>query len=234
MAIVTVEYDNSSMRSLNRNSEREAQAREAHYSSFLDPFKATWKGRSFLDVGAGTGWLVAEALQYGAQRAVGIEPSGVNLQAARDRFPGIDMVGVTLEEYQTQHRFSHITAVMSICHIVNLEEAFRKLLVLSYPEANIYAVVPDPNHFLQNRYGDQEVAAEEVDTGVWVTRTETPTGCRTEIIRDLDLYTLVAIREGFTLVAEKPMPPTETLIQTAPRYASIKNPMTHLLVYKAS
>lgn len=230
--LMAAERKNQSMLSLNRNNE-EARARELHYSSFLNPFKSNWKGESFLDVGAGTGWLVAEAVQSGTQIAVGIEPSSLNIQEARGRFPEISILEVTLEEYQTPQRFKHITAIMSLCHIGNLNQAFRKLLVLSDLGATIYAVVPDPDHFLRNRYGDQTVSAQKLDTGVWVTRTETPTGSRTEIVRNPNLFTGAAAKEGFILVTEKPMPPTEVLIQAAPRYASVTGPMTHLLVYQA-
>ena len=232
-AIDPKQYDISPMWSINRQG-KEARARELHYSSFLYPFKDKWNGGTFLDIGAGTGWLVAEASHGGTQRAIGIDPSKTNLLTARYRFPGITMVEATLEAYQTTESFNNIAAIMSLCHIGNLEEAFRKLLALSDPGATIYTVVPDPDHFLQNRYGDQEVTVQKLDNGVWVTKTETPTGPRAEIVRDPNLYTLTAVREGFVLIAEVPMPPTKILVRAVPRYAQVNGPMTHLQVYQTS
>lgn len=231
-AIDPRQYDNSPMWSLNRYGE-EAKAREMHFSGYLDQFKARWVDKKFLDIGAGTGWLVAEALQHGAKKSVGIEPSRASLGAARERFPEIELVEAILVEFQTPERFDHIAAIMSLCHMRNLEEAFRKLLALSDRGATIYTVVPNPDHFFQNRYGNQEVTVQKIEKGVWVTKTETPTGPRVEIVRDPNLYTRVATKEGFSLVAEKPMPPTETLVIAAPRYSTVNGPMTHLLVYQA-
>lgn len=231
-AIDPRQYDSSPMWSLNRYG-TEAKAREMHYSGYLDQFKAGWVDKKFLDIGAGTGWLVAEALQLGAKKSVGIEPSRTSLGTARERFPEIELVEAILVEFQTPERFDHIAAIMSLCHMRNLREAFRKMLALSdQGGATIYIVVPNPDHFFQNRYGNQEVTVQKIEKGVWVTKTETPTGPRVEIVRDPNLYTRVATNEGFSLVAEKPMPPTNTLISAAPRYSTVNGPMTHLLVYQ--
>jgi predicted RNA methylase len=75
-----------------------------------------WEGRSVLDIGTGTGWLVDRANRVGARSVVGIEPSEVNVAIGARLYPGTSLLNVSFEEFEPELRegFDTVVSVMGV------------------------------------------------------------------------------------------------------------------------
>ena len=74
------------------------------------------------------------------------------------------------------------------------------------------------------------IKQEDIDADEYVTMVKRPFGTLADIVRSIDRYRAVGNETGLRLVEDVPMPPTEKLMQTVPRYrGSAGKPMTHLL-----
>lgn len=182
-----------------------------------------WQGRRVLDIGAGTGWALEEAKRQGAESAVGIEPSAQNVRLSRRLFPRIHMIPGTFEQYRTIQKFDRIMSVMSLPHIGDLSEAFRKVKhLLAEPAGEFVAIVPNYDYYRQKRHG-YEVQIEDLDSLSYVTSIKRPFGELVDIVRKEIAYVLAAEAAGLTLQSAEPMPPTEKLMAAEPKYAQYRD-----------
>lgn len=201
----------------------------AHFWEFLKSYAFSWKGKSILEIGAGTGWLLDLALEAGAKSIVGVEPAKENIRLARERYPRVKMVNKTFEDYQTKRKFDVILSVMSLTHIADIDGAFKKIASLLSSEGKFFAIVPDHDHFKRPR-GGYEIQFEEVDKDEYVTLVKRPHGTLADIIRRIGKYKTAALAAGMNLEEDVHMKPTKNLIKKAPRFKESRGViMTHLL-----
>lgn len=101
-----------------------------------------WVGARVLDYGAGTGWLLPEALRLGARRAVGVDPSTRSVRAGRQRQPAQDLRHGCLDALEKDETFDLVCAVLSLCHVADLDGFFRDLARHLPPKATVALLVP--------------------------------------------------------------------------------------------
>lgn len=214
---------------------RSESVRTQFFWEYLEPYSHSWKEKAVLDIGAGTGWLVSRALQSGASRAVGVEPSLNNIAQGRADHPEIELVQSSLEEYDSHgQRFDEILAVMSFPHIADVDGAFKKLRSLANEGGEAIIVVPDYEYFKTPRH-DYAIELQPIDENQYAIAVTRPSGTLADIVRKTRVYQQSAESAGFELVEEREMKPTENQIARAPRYASVKEKvLTRLLRFKVS
>jgi 2-polyprenyl-3-methyl-5-hydroxy-6-metoxy-1,4-benzoquinol methylase len=214
---------------------RVGSARSEYFWHYLQPHVARWEEKAVLDIGAGTGWLVFEALKAGAELAVGIEPADTFIAQSQQDHPNIALEQVTLEEFDSKGQtFDIVVALMSFTHIEDPTGAFRKIgQSLLNPGGQVMIVVPDYDYYKtpRNNYPMelQELSAEEY--AISITR---PTGIIADIVRTTAAYQRYAAEADLKLVAEEELPPTEKqLTDSYERYkAVVGKPLTRLLIFE--
>jgi 2-polyprenyl-3-methyl-5-hydroxy-6-metoxy-1,4-benzoquinol methylase len=212
---------------------RSETTRTGYFREYLEPYVNGWNGKKVLDIGAGTGWLVSWALEKGATKAVGIEPSKANYSMSLHDHPEVTLVNSTLEDFDAQgETFDTIAAVMSFSHIKDIVAAFQKLRSLAAESGEVVILIPDFDYFKLARH-EYVVTTQDIDENQYAVSVTRPSGTIADIIRKPSLYIAAAEAAGFELVETKPMPPTETQMAKSPRYASVRGvPLTQLLRFK--
>jgi len=196
--------------------------RTQFYSEYLDPYLKTWKGKDFLDIGAGTGWLVQKAANEGAASALGIEPSQRNLEIAKNHHPGVEVVQCSFEDFDPEgKRFDEITAVMSFSHIADLRRAFQKLRSMLSERGEVIIIVPDFQYCRMPRHG-YTLNIQEMNDDEYAVSVNRQSGLIADIVRKTAVYEKTAAEVGLRLVEDKGMPPTEAQIARSPRYAEVR------------
>lgn len=206
--------------------------RTLFFWEYLEPYISRCAVKNVLDVGAGSGWLVKKASEYGA-RAIGIEPSRKNVSLARRLHPEISMMQETLESFEdTGERFDLITAVMLFPHVDNIDHAFKNMSDVLADEGEVIIVIPDYDYFRGNRHG-YAIKVEDIDPDQYVVEITRSSGVIADIVRRSRTYIEAARGAGFECVEEKAMYPTEAQIARSPKYATVKDqPITHLLRFR--
>lgn len=215
---------------------KEGRAESTHtqfFWEYLEPYSKSWNGKTILDIGAGTGWLVARALKCGAAKAVGIEPSEKNVVQGKQDHPNVELVQTTFERFDGKNKqFDEIIAVMSFPHIADPGFAFSKIRSLLAASGEAIIIVPDYDYFQTPRHGYsiEKQLIDEESYAITITR---PSGTLADIVRKTSAYKRAAKLAGLELVEEKEMKPTENQIANSPKYASVKDKtITRLLVFK--
>ncbi len=204
----------------------------AHFWDFIKPTDSQWKGKRLLDIGAGTGWLLVEALREGASAAIGIDPSEKNVLAAKELYPNVEVIKTTLEEYRSNVPFDIITAVFCLSHIADIDYGFKKIAELMRRGGEFLAIVPDPDYNRRAR-NEYEIEYQELNDQEYVSKVKRAHGTIADIIRTIKRYKTAGSKAGLKLIKDTPMRPTETLMQKEPKYRLVKDmAMTHLLEFR--
>ncbi|OGG58599.1 hypothetical protein A2765_02660 [Candidatus Kaiserbacteria bacterium RIFCSPHIGHO2_01_FULL_56_24] len=209
--------------------------RTGYFWEYLEPYVEGWKGKTVLDIGAGTGWLVSKALEKGAVKAVGIEPAKNNVAQGLQDHPEVSLVNASLEAFDGMgEHFDRIVAVMSFSHIADIDSAFSKIRSMIDDIGELILLVPDYDYFKIQRH-DYQIETQEIDADQYAVSVTRPSGTLADIIRRPSVYINAAEHAGFKLLEEKPMPPTETQMVRAPKYATVKNQaLTQLLRFRVA
>src|SRR3989338_10735949 len=214
--------------------EGRAEATRTHFFwEYLNPYSESWSGKEVLDIGAGTGWLVARALECGAIKAVGIEPSENNVAQGRQDHPDVELIQATLESFDGKNQqFDEIVAVMSFPHIADINAAFSKIRSLLKDSGEAIIIVPDYDYFQTPRHG-YSVEQQPIDEESYAIAITRPSGTLADIVRKTSAYQRAAESAGLELVDDKEMKPTANQIANAPTYATVKDKaLTRLLVFR--
>jgi SAM-dependent methyltransferase len=173
-----------------------ASAREEYLWPFLAPLAERWRGRRVLDIGSGTGWLVARAASAGAAHAVGLEPSAELVAAARDRYPALDFTHAALEEFEPGENFDVALMVMVLSHVRDPGVAFRAVRRLLVPGGELHALIEAYSN-RPMRWETQRVrlAPEEA-----VILLDHPRGVLADLLRPASLYIAAAARARLALI----------------------------------
>ncbi len=193
------------------------------YWEYLKPYSRLWKGKHILDVGAGTGWLVDYAVQLGAMRVVGIDPSARNVAQGKTDHPTIELYQGTLDTLDfSGARFDILLGIMSFPHIADIDAAFRTLRSLATDRAEIILVVSDFEYFKTPRHG-YDIETQPIDDEQYAVAITRPNdGTIADIVRTTDVYQRAAEQAGFDLAEERAMTPTENQIARAPKYGAMR------------
>lgn len=212
---------------------RTGSTRTQFFWEYLEPYSKSWNGKTVLDIGAGTGWLVVRALEHGATKAVGIEPSVNNVAQGKQDHPNVELRQETFESFDGgNQRFDEIVAVMSFPHIANLDITFRKIRSLLTANGEAIIIVPDYDYFQTPRHG-YRIEQQPIDEEHYAIAVTRPSGTLSDIIRKTGVYQRAAESSGLELVEDKEMRPTKNQIANAPKYATMKDKaLTRLLVFR--
>lgn len=221
--------------------EEVAWAKESHGEStraqffleYLRPYLDSLKGKKVLDIGAGTGWLVKQAMDNGAVSAVGLDPSTANIKQSKAEYPGIEMEHITFEEYKPiDRKFDVIVAVMSFSHIEDVNGSFKKVRALLERNGQFILVIPDFEYNKIERF-DYVIEKQPIDEESYAVAIKRPAGTIADIIRKTSVYERAAKVVNMKLVKEVGMKPTKKQIARAPKYESVKDmAITRLLEFK--
>jgi SAM-dependent methyltransferase len=208
-------------------------ARILQYWGYLKKCARYWDKRRVLDVGCGDGWFLNNMLRSGAQTALGIEPSEHGRLLARAKFPKLLVQPHSWEDYPTDpDSFDLITAIMSLCHISDVNSFFGKAWQTLSEGGNIIAVVPDFDYWGKPRR-QYEIKVEQIDSDSYAAAITRQSGTIADVVRRPSLYGTAAEKAGFSLVETMPMPPVADFLKLAPGYADVeKMPITQLLVFQ--
>lgn len=200
---------------------------------YLKPYAGEWKGKSFLEIGAGTGWLLERARQAGARRAVGVEPAQNNIVEALRLYPKANVVHNSFEGFDSKgERYDVIVGVMSFPHIADIAGAFKKIRSLLSESGEVILVIPDYEYFRMPRH-DYQVETQEINADQYAVAVTRETGTIADIIRRVSVYEAAAKATGLALVEDKAMKPTESQIARSPKYQSVRDhALTRLLRFK--
>ena len=212
---------------------RAESTRTQFFWEYLEPYSKSWGGKTILDIGAGTGWLVARALEHGATKAVGVEPSASNVAQGKQDHPDVELLQATFESFDGKNQqFDEIVAVMSFPHIDDLGAAFSKIRSLLTADGEAIVIVPDYDYFQTPRHG-YSIEQQSIDEESYAIAVTRPSGTLADIVRKTSVYQRAAESAGLKLVEDKEMKPTENQIASAPKYATVKDKaLTRLLVFK--
>lgn len=204
----------------------------AFFWEYLSKTMGDLKGKSVLDIGSGTGWLLEVVTKKGAKRAIGVEPSMSNFQSSQKLYPNTTTINTSFEKYSDDTKFDYITGLLSVIHIIDLGTAFIKMNNLLSKDGKILLIVSDYNYWKQPRY-DYKVEIEDINPDEFVTRTTRSFGPLTSIVRKPHVYTELAQQAGLVLDSHIPMIPTKKLIKQEQKYGSMQNsPIMHLFLFK--
>ncbi|MGP4014655.1 class I SAM-dependent methyltransferase [Saccharopolyspora sp. 5N708] len=166
-----------------------AGSRATHWERLRSLVGDGWVGARMLDYGAGTGWLLPEAMRLGARRAVGVDPSIRSVRAGRRHQPARDLRHGCLDALDAGETFDLVCAVLSLCHVADLDGFFHDLARKLRPEATVALLVP----YATDRRHAGEVARTTVDGGYAVVRR----------YRELEVVDLVRSPESFVRAAAR-------------------------------
>lgn len=203
------------------------------FREYLSKYYSNWKEKDLLDIGAGNGWLIRDALNAGAHTVVGVEPSSQNFLAAKKINPAAQIVQSSFEDYNSKGQtFDAAAAVMSFSHINDLGKAFSKVNSLLKTNGELIIVVPDYDYFKLPRH-DYKIETQELNKDEYVISITRPSGTIADIVRKNSVYTGAASQAGFKLTEQIPMFPTEAYIARAPKFVSHKDKsLTQLLKFQ--
>ena len=212
-----------------------ANEREAHspspdfFRSYLATDPAIYTGKDIVDIGSGTGWLLDYMHKAGARSLSGIEPARHNVEVAQERYPHVQTLHVSLEEYSVGKEFDIAIAVMVFTHILHVGEAFVKIAGLLRPGGQLWMVVPDFDYAKTPRFG-YDIMVEDRTSEEYVVKIARPSGTIADVVRHPSVYKTAAQAAGFVCTEEVPMKPTSDLLAQEPRYAQFEGvPLAVLL-----
>jgi 2-polyprenyl-3-methyl-5-hydroxy-6-metoxy-1,4-benzoquinol methylase len=204
----------------------------ANFWEYLKPLVFAWKGKNILEIGSGTGWLLELAIKLGAKAVLGMDPSEKNFNLGEKLYPDAKLLNITFEEFSSQEKYDFIIALLSLVNIRDMGVAFKKIGSLLKPSGEFVAIVPDFDYYKKKRFG-YKITLEEINSDEYVAMVERPEITTTSIVRTSRKYAQFATQSGLTLIEDKPLPPTELLMQKMPRYREIAGiPMARLLRFK--
>ena len=226
----SLQYDNSAMDWDIEGGAATPQRR--YFSRHIDARPEEVYEKKVLDVGSGLGWFLQEALDKGAARVVGVEPSAL---AERTDVDGAEIVRATFGEFRSEEKFDFITFILSTEHMHPIQEILLKAKDLLAPNGTICILTGDINAFSRQRFNNIVVAQELTPDQESVVRTERPTGFGTtiDIVRSMSYWNRVAQDVQLKITEHKPVVAEQDYIDQFPRYEEFRSaPFLHVLRMK--
>lgn len=189
----------------------------ANFWEYLKPLSVAWKGKDILEIGAGTGWLLELALGLGAKSVLGMDPSERNFELGKKLYPSTRLLNITFETFECKEKYDVIIALLSLVNILDMEVAFKKVNLLLKLSGEFIAIVPDYDYYKKSRFG-YKITLEKINHDEYVAMVERPEITTVSIVRTTSKYVKFAAQSGLVLIEDRPLPPTELLMQKMPRY----------------
>lgn len=228
----TLQYNHPSM---NWDIEGGAKTPQRKYfSRKIDVHPEEIWAKSVLDVGCGSGWFLQEALEKGASKVVGIEPSAL---ADTIHLDGAEIVKMKFSDFTADGKFDLITFILSTEHMHPIQDALLKAKELLSPGGTVCILAGDIDAFSSPRFDNVVTAQELVPELENVVRTERPTGFGTtiDIVRSLGYWNQAAQDVGLSVIEHMPVLADQDYIEQFPRYERFRHaPFLHVLRMKAS
>jgi 2-polyprenyl-3-methyl-5-hydroxy-6-metoxy-1,4-benzoquinol methylase len=197
---------------------------------YLKKFSTDWKGRSVLDIGAGSGWLLEEARKLGAVRADGVEPSQKNFEASKKLFPKIRMFNSSLAEFVAGQEYDFVISVLALSHILDIEKAFQKISGMIKKGGEFIIVMLDYNYYKSSRF-DYEIQMEDIDANTYAIYIRGKYGALADVVRKTELYPKIAEKVGLKHIETIPMKPSSSLISGMPQFNEVKDKVIFNLIH---
>ena len=206
--------------------------RRQFFAECLEKNLGDLSGKTVLDIGSGTGYSSVVFEKLGAAEYFGIEPSEKSVAISKNLYPKLQVTLGSLETVKLNRVFDVVVSIMVFEHIVDPETALKKINSLLTVNGFFFLIYSDIEVFSAPRF-DITVEVEDLGNGEKVARTTYPFGVIYDILRPTENYAQYATSAGFKLVKQTPLYPTETFLQTAPRYEQFKeHAFVHLLVFQ--
>jgi SAM-dependent methyltransferase len=201
---------------------------------YLDRYIKSWKGKRFLDIGSGTGWVLDVAKNAGAARVLGIEPSERHVSISKQQFPDTEVIGASFEEFNPAEGelFDKAISLWTLPHIKDLDAFFEKASSLLDQNGELLIVVPDYDYYIQPRHGYQMEIIDKPE-GTYVMVTRPGEGTVADLVRPNPTYIAAAQKAGLERVEEVAMRPSDSYVASSPRYQEYYDvPVSQLLRFK--
>jgi|GEM_PF-1568303 len=198
------------------------------YTTLMIQIKS-WKNKSVLEVGAGSGWLLDLALKGGAKLAEGIEPSMKNQKLAKESYKELILHNTTIENFKTSKKYDLIISILAFNHIRKVVQVFEKINSMLTDDGNLIIIVPDYYYAKTSRSG-HELELEEMGNEEYAVMVKRRWETLADIIRKTSYYEQTAKEAGMKLIKELPLVPSEESIQANPIYTEFKSTTMHWLL----
>lgn len=175
----------------------------------LQPTLATVKGKKVVEIGCGQGWLGDEVKRHGGS-VVGVEPSVINAQRARNTYPSLPLVRSSLQEFATVNGGFDMALMVMVENFRDLNGMFEKVANLLNTDGQLVSIVSDYERSIQPE-GDYLPEIQMVGLNEAAIRIDSGKrfGVLCDIVRPIDRYEKAAREAGFSLQTPVPILPTE-------------------------
>jgi 2-polyprenyl-3-methyl-5-hydroxy-6-metoxy-1,4-benzoquinol methylase len=168
--------------------------------------------------------LIKEA---GAIHVEGIEPSDKNIHLANKYYPQLEIHHCSIEEYNTQKKYDIIISVMALNHIADPTRVFRKIEKML--NGDLIIVVPDYDYHIMPR-NNYKMKIERINQSETVVEVVRPQGTIADVVRKIEIYQSALKGSKLKIIRQRPMYPTEALMQSIPVFRNHKDrPITVLI-----
>lgn len=181
-------------------------------------------GKSVLEIGSGTGWLLDDFLKHGkAASVLGVEPSVQNVQYSRSMYPDVPTVHSSLRDFSSTQRFDAVALVMVTEHLLDLQQMFAQLNGLLSRYGKIAILTFNSDYARTPRFDYEIVACPLEETDTWVVKTARPSvrGSDTlyDIVRTPAVFKKHAEAAGLRLTQHVPLKPTPEFLAARSKYS---------------
>jgi len=198
------------------------------YTALMKQIKS-WKNKSVLEIGAGSGWLLDLALKGKAKIAEGIEPSVKNTKLAKENYKELIMHNTTIEKFETKNKYDLIISILVFSHIREVAKVFEKINSMLADDGKLSIIVSDYDYAKTSRSG-HELELEEISNEEYAIKVKRSWGTLADIIRKTSYYKRTAKEAGMELIKEIPLVPSKESIKTNPNYKEFKSTTMHWLL----
>lgn len=152
-------------RSYSQNGLKSMRSREA-YPVFLD-YLGVEKGKTFLDLGCGTGFLLSEAQQRGL-KTYGVDLSPVALELCREVSPQSRIKLGTGEHLEFEDNFfDYVTCIGTLEHFLDMSRGLQEMRRVSAQDALFCIMVPNRNSGFWKIATASGVIEEDSNENAW-------------------------------------------------------------------
>lgn len=178
--------------------------------------------KDVLDIGSGTGWLLEEMREKGAQSITGIEPSEQNVALAKKAYPRVTTVLSSLEGFKTGEQFDIITSIMVMVHVSDVGKAMEKIADLLKQSGELHIFVPPYDYTKTPRFG-YRLEIEHLNDNEYAVAVTRSNGTIVDVVRKVSVYEEAGKKVGLRLDKVIGMKLTVSLIQREPKYEQFKD-----------
>jgi len=201
----------------------------------ISPYENLWKGKTVLDIGTGTGWMLNRFLELGAIKVTGVEPSQKSILLGRKSFPKVTFVETSFDKYAgTSDAFNLISSILSFSHIRDVDGSFKKIAELLTSLGKFLLIIQNYEYGQAERHG-YEISKQVLSEREVVVSVKRKICVMTDILRKSEVYIEAALNQGLTMESHQGLHPTKNFIELNPSYQEFENTaIFELMIFKKS